>query len=101
MMTRSRSSQMYDPMSARLDTLPARILVLGVTAAGAIGLPGALLERIRTADLLAGGRRQLAYVPDFRGETLRIGASVKPLIARLRLALERGERAVVLGSGDP
>ena len=92
---------MYDPMSARLDTPPARILVLGVTTAGAPALPDALLERICAADLLAGGRRQLAYVPDFRGETLTIGASVEPLIARLRLALERGERAVVVASGDP
>jgi precorrin-6B C5,15-methyltransferase / cobalt-precorrin-6B C5,C15-methyltransferase len=87
---------MCDPAT---DT--ARILVLGMTAAGASELSGSLLERIYAADLLAGGQRQLAYLPDFSGEKLTIGASASPLIARLRLALERGERAVVLASGDP
>jgi precorrin-6Y C5,15-methyltransferase (decarboxylating) len=83
------------------DNRPARILVLGLTAGGAAELSSSMLDHIYAADLLAGGRRQLAYLPDFRGETLMIGASAEPLIARLRLALERGERAVVLASGDP
>ncbi|HEU4329053.1 MAG TPA: precorrin-6y C5,15-methyltransferase (decarboxylating) subunit CbiE [Roseiflexaceae bacterium] len=78
-----------------------RILVVGLSAAGAAGLPVALLERIARADLLAGGRRQLGYFPDFNGERLLIAAEIAPVAERLGAVLEEGRRAVVLASGDP
>ncbi len=78
-----------------------RILVVGLSAAGPADLPAALLERVARADLLAGGRRHLAYFPDFAGERLPIGAEVASVAGRLGAALEEGRRAVVLASGDP
>lgn len=72
-----------------------------MSAGGAQSLPVALLERITTADVLVGGRRQLGYFPDFAGEAIAITSSLEPALQRLRQALERGERAVVLASGDP
>lgn len=77
------------------------ILVVGLTDAGAAGMPVALRDRIMSASLLVGGRRHLAAFPGFTGERLMIGASVEPALERLKLAWERGESAAVLASGDP
>jgi precorrin-6Y C5,15-methyltransferase (decarboxylating) len=77
------------------------ILVVGMTDAGAAGLPSALYERIVQATLLVGGQRHLAAFPAYTGERLVIGATVQPALERLKLAWERGESAVVLASGDP
>lgn len=78
-----------------------KILVVGLTAAGAVSLPAVLLDRIHAADMLCGGRRQLAYFPGFAGETHPITADVAALAETLQNALNRGRRAVVLASGDP
>ncbi len=78
-----------------------RILVLGLTAAGAAGLPPALVARVHQADVLVGGERQLNYFPHARGERVVIRGDVVPAVERLRRARHRGERAVVLASGDP
>ncbi len=77
------------------------ILVVGMTDAGAAGLPPALYERIIQATLLVGGQRHLAAFPAYTGERLVIGATVEPALERLKLAWEHGEAAVVLASGDP
>ena len=79
----------------------SRILVVGITAAGANSLPGAMIERILSADLLAGGKRHLGYFPDFMGETLPITSSVESVAKRLRKAHSDGMKIVVLASGDP
>jgi precorrin-6Y C5,15-methyltransferase (decarboxylating) len=78
-----------------------KILVIGMTAAGAAGLPQALIEQIERAELLVVGARHLAYFPAFAGATGAIGADVAPVVERLRAALAEGWRAVVLASGDP
>lgn len=80
---------------------PTRILVLGLTAAGAAGLPAALLARVARAELLVGGRRHLDYFPALECERLPVGAEVAPLLERLREAHAQGRRVVVLASGDP
>lgn len=77
------------------------ILVVGMTYAGAAGLPPALYERIIQATLLVGVQRHLAAFPAYTGERLVIDATVEPALERLKLAWERGEAAVVLASGDP
>jgi precorrin-6Y C5,15-methyltransferase (decarboxylating) len=77
------------------------VLVVGLTAAGAEGLPVHLCERIRRADLLVGGKRQLAAFADVPAERLTIEASVEPALSRLYSAWESGKTAVVLASGDP
>ena len=82
-------------------TVRRPILVVGMTDAGAAGLPSALYERIVQATLLVGGQRHLAAFPAYTGARLVIGATVEPALERLKLAWERGESAVVLASGDP
>ncbi len=77
------------------------VLVVGLTDAGQDGLPAHLCQRIMHADLLVGGKRHLAAFPDYAGERLEIGASVEPVLTRLRQAWEAGAKAVVLASGDP
>ncbi|MGC9041017.1 MAG: bifunctional cobalt-precorrin-7 (C(5))-methyltransferase/cobalt-precorrin-6B (C(15))-methyltransferase, partial [Roseiflexus sp.] len=59
-------------------TMRRPILVVGLTDAGAAGVPAALYDRIMRADLLVGGQRHLAAFPEFTGERLVIGASVEP-----------------------
>jgi precorrin-6Y C5,15-methyltransferase (decarboxylating) len=77
------------------------ILVVGMSAGGAQSLPTPLRQRIAAADLLVGGARHLGYFPDGPRERLAITANIDPVVARLRQALELGQRAVVLASGDP
>ncbi|MCS6882424.1 MAG: precorrin-6y C5,15-methyltransferase (decarboxylating) subunit CbiE [Oscillochloridaceae bacterium] len=78
-----------------------RILVVGMTGAGCAGLPEALIARVLGADLLVGGERHLDAFPAFGGERLSVRQGLPLVARRLRAALERGERAVVLASGDP
>ena len=85
---------------SRLAT-PSRILIIGLSAAGAASLPAHLLTRIETADLLAGGRRHLSYFPSFTGEQCPIEADIDAVVARLKQAQASGQQAVVLASGDP
>lgn len=80
---------------------PQPVLVIGLTGAGPTWLPPALLERVHQADLLVGGRRHLAMFPGAGRERLPLTNNVVEAVERLRLALARGERAVVLASGDP
>ncbi len=77
------------------------ILVVGLSAGGAGSLPAALAQRILAADLLVGGQRHLSYFPAFQGDTLTIGAEVDSVAQRLQRALDTGQQAVVLASGDP
>ncbi len=85
-----------------METHPTiSILVVGLSAAGAESLPSPLRQRIAAADLLVGGARHLGYFPAGEQERLAITADIDAIVARLRRALELGERAVVLASGDP
>ena len=81
--------------------LVPRILVLGLIGSGREYLPVAHVARVLGADLLVGGERQLACFPDFGGERLSLRRGVDEAARRLRQALERGQQAVVLASGDP
>ena len=78
-----------------------QILIVGLSAAGAEMLPNILLDRINSADLLAGGQRHLSYFPNFRGEQLPIKADIDSVAERLRQVRDAGQQAVVLASGDP
>ncbi len=78
-----------------------KILVLGVTGAGAEDLPPARLEQVLQADLLVGGERQLAYFPQATGAQLSMRCGIGAAAERLRQAHDAGLRAVVLASGDP
>ena len=77
------------------------ILVVGLTAQGAEGLPPTLVDRILHADLLVGGQRQLGYFPTFAGERLQFTNQMTPVMDRLEQARAAGQQVVVLASGDP
>lgn len=81
--------------------MTSRILIIGVTGAGRAGLPPARLARVLAADVLVAGDRQHGYFPDFAGERLHVRGGLTLVEARLRRALDAGERAVVVASGDP
>jgi precorrin-6Y C5,15-methyltransferase (decarboxylating) len=83
------------------ELIDTSILVVGMSAAGAESLTAALRQRIAAADLLVGGARHLGYFPGGAQERLAITADIDAVVARLRRALDLGERAVVLASGDP
>ncbi|NNJ11822.1 precorrin-6y C5,15-methyltransferase (decarboxylating) subunit CbiE [Chloroflexales bacterium ZM16-3] len=78
-----------------------KILVIGVTGAGRESLSAAQLARVLQAELLVGGDRQLSYFPECAGERLSLRQGIVVATRRLREALDAGQRAVVLASGDP
>ena len=77
-----------------------RIDVIGIGADGPAGLRPDQVERICTADFLAGGERQLAYFPSARGQRFTIKSNTLDLVSELKARLGK-QRCVVLASGDP
>jgi precorrin-6Y C5,15-methyltransferase (decarboxylating) len=78
--------------------------VIGCDAAGAAGLPAAAQALLREAALVAAPRRLLTGLEGwFAGAGPQLMASDQPdvLMVALAAALDRGDRAVVLASGDP
>lgn len=78
-----------------------RVVVVGIGADGAAGLPAATWQRVLDAEVLLGGARHLALVPEVAGQAREPWPS--PLRAGLPALLERyADRTVVaLASGDP
>jgi precorrin-6B C5,15-methyltransferase / cobalt-precorrin-6B C5,C15-methyltransferase len=73
--------------------------VVGIGDAGLASLSTAARSAIETGEVLVGGERHLAMVPEHRGERLLWR---RPLEATLpELEVLRGRRVVVLASGDP
>ncbi len=64
-------------------------------------LCGATREAIARAEVLAGGRRQLAAFPEGGGERIAIAAPIAEFIAAVRDRAAQGRRVVVLADGDP
>jgi precorrin-6B C5,15-methyltransferase / cobalt-precorrin-6B C5,C15-methyltransferase len=58
------------------------------------------LRKVASAQVLAGGKRQLALFPDHAGEKIVIGRDAAGLIKTLPIKL-RGKSVAVLASGDP
>lgn len=78
--------------------LKETIAVIGIGDDGAAGLPELYNERIRQAEVLIGGERQLEFFPDFRGEKVPLKGGLSQLTEKL----QTDKRAtVVLASGDP
>jgi precorrin-6Y C5,15-methyltransferase (decarboxylating) len=76
------------------------IEVIGLGADGAAGLRPEAVERILTADFLAGGERHLGYFPHARGDRFILRDNLPLLLAELNRRLPV-QRCVVLASGDP
>jgi precorrin-6Y C5,15-methyltransferase (decarboxylating) len=78
-----------------------KICVIGISAGGASSLTPALRQRVKTADVLAGGERHLGYFPRFAGERLAIRHPLDTWVEEVAAAADAGRRVVVLASGDP
>ncbi|MFI0785609.1 precorrin-6y C5,15-methyltransferase (decarboxylating) subunit CbiE [Streptomyces lydicus] len=80
---------------------PDRLTVVGIGADGWAGLPAASRQALCDADVLIGGARQLALLPDrCAGERVPWPSPLRPAVAGL-LATHAGRRVCVLASGDP
>jgi precorrin-6Y C5,15-methyltransferase (decarboxylating) len=79
-------------------SLPVHIL--GIGAAGVVGLSPRARAALARATFLAGGTRHLALIATREVETFTIKNNLLDLVARLR-ARGPDERCVVLASGDP
>ncbi|MFH5186125.1 precorrin-6y C5,15-methyltransferase (decarboxylating) subunit CbiE [Paenibacillus sp. TAB 01] len=75
--------------------------VIGIGDNGAAGLLPMYLEWIAQSDILAGGERQLAFFPEYRGEKRVIKGGLAELVSGLRTEREQGRSIVILASGDP
>jgi precorrin-6Y C5,15-methyltransferase (decarboxylating) len=79
--------------------MSAWLSVIGIGEDGVESLSGAARALIAGAELLVGGARHLAMVPEGGGERM---AWQQPLVGTLEeIAERRGKRVVVLASGDP
>lgn len=67
---------------------------------GPADLTSGMKKEIYEAEVLAGGRRHLAWFPDFNGRKKVVGAGVRELVQQL-VEMSQKQRVVVLASGDP
>jgi precorrin-6Y C5,15-methyltransferase (decarboxylating) len=80
---------------------PDRVTVVGIGADGWSGLTGGGREALTAAEVVIGGPRQLALLPDAVGaDRVPWPSPLRPAVAGL-LAAHRGRRVCVLASGDP
>jgi precorrin-6Y C5,15-methyltransferase (decarboxylating) len=76
------------------------LTIIGIGHDGPGGLSPQARGHVATAKVLAGGKRHLAFFPEFAGETLTITSDIPALIERLKIA-SQNKKTVVLASGDP
>lgn len=76
---------------------PVQVIGLGMSPAD---LSPSMLALIQQADVLAGGRRHLAYFPDFAGRKIVLGKNLAEALADIAAAAAE-QHVVVLASGDP
>ncbi len=80
---------------------PEPVSVVGIGADGWDGLPAASRHALRTAEVLIGGARQLALLPEeCAGARVPWPSPLRPAVPGL-LAAHAGRRICVLASGDP
>ena len=73
--------------------------VIGIGDAGLASLSATARAIVETGEVLVGGDRHLAMVPEHAGERLRWGCPLEATLDDLEAL--RGRRVVVLASGDP
>jgi precorrin-6B C5,15-methyltransferase / cobalt-precorrin-6B C5,C15-methyltransferase len=76
------------------------VTVVGIGDDGCKGLSARALEAVMTAQWLVGGERQLAFLPQFRGERLSLKGGLTAALDRV-VALADENNVCVLASGDP
>lgn len=74
--------------------------VVGIGADGCAGLTSRAVNAVSEAEVLAGGERQLAFFPQFRGERLPLAKDLAGALERIAAAADEGS-VCVLASGDP
>lgn len=84
-----------------VGTIKNRIQIVGVGLKGPSDLCPERLERIQEADLLVGGGKVLKAFPGLPGERFVIKGNLEGVIRKIRQALKKDAKVVVLGSGDP
>jgi precorrin-6B C5,15-methyltransferase / cobalt-precorrin-6B C5,C15-methyltransferase len=76
------------------------ITLVGIGDDGCIGLTSRAITAISSADILAGGERQLEFFPEFHGERIALRGGLASAIDRIaEFALDHS--VCVLASGDP
>lgn len=76
------------------------VSIVGMGDDGCKGLTARAMDAIARADVLVGGERQLAFVPQFRGERIVLADGIGSALDRVaELAAEH--QVCVLASGDP
>ncbi len=73
------------------------IYLIGAGFTGWHGFPAKALEIIRTADIMIGHPRHLAFFPDFTGEKRELG----DLPELINFLINTDQQVVLLASGDP
>jgi precorrin-6B C5,15-methyltransferase / cobalt-precorrin-6B C5,C15-methyltransferase len=76
------------------------LVVIGIGHDGPAGLSHEALAHIAQARVLVGGKRHLAFFPDWSGETLVIDADLDRVVQQLKATYRRA-KTVLLASGDP
>ncbi len=76
------------------------LMVVGIGHDGPTGLTPEALDHITQAKVLVGGKRHLAFFPDWPGETVTIGAAPEQ-VAHYLNTIYLHKKTVVLASGDP
>lgn len=80
--------------------MSAPLVVIGIGHDGLPGLSPEARDHVEGAHVLAGGRRNLDFFPDWRGERIVLGNDVAAFLASVRERYHR-EKTVILASGDP
>lgn len=76
------------------------VSLIGMGHDGCTGLTSRAINAIARAQVLVGGKRQLGFFPDFRGERLVIERGLDAVIERI-VELAEEKTLAVLASGDP
>ncbi|HEY1587530.1 MAG TPA: precorrin-6y C5,15-methyltransferase (decarboxylating) subunit CbiE [Polyangia bacterium] len=76
------------------------VTVIGMGDDGCVGLTARATNAVAAADVLAGGERQLAFFPQFRGERVVLKEKLGEAIDRIA-GLAHEHTVAVLASGDP
>jgi precorrin-6Y C5,15-methyltransferase (decarboxylating) len=77
------------------------VTVIGLPAEASQALSRDADQALQSADVLAGGKRQLQRFSGHAAEHIVLASDIVSSIEHIRLAAEGGRRVVVLASGDP
>jgi len=76
------------------------VTIIGMSNDGCLSLTARALNSVQKAQVLVGGKRHLAYFPQFEGQRIPIKGKLLDLIEKID-ELSHENNVVVLASGDP